>query len=99
MHATLAATKFPRQPSRAEKMRVSSFNAARQIFHATCRAKHNHTRRAKHNHTRRATKSEIFLKRLIFDGENRPKRQNFPQTAPRDNFRHNRPILKAFKTI
>jgi len=81
--------KFPKQPSRAKKMRVSFFNSARQIFHATCRAKY--------NHTRRATIFEIFLKRLIFDGENRPKRKNFPQTSPRDNFPPNSHILKTFK--
>ena len=83
--------KIPKQPSRAKKTRVSFFNAARQIFHATCRAKH--------NHTRCATIFKIFLKRLIFDGENRPKRQNFPQTSPRDNFPPQTPYLAAFGNL
>ena len=81
--------KFPKQPSRAKKTRVSIFNSARQIFHTH--------RRAKYNHTRHTTVFKIFLKRLIFDTKNRPKRKNFPQTSPRDNFPPNSHILKTFK--
>ena len=83
--------KFPKQPSRAKKTRVSIFNSARQIFHTH--------RRAKYNHTRHTTVFKIFLKRLIFDTKNRPKRKNFPQTSPRDNFPPQTPYLVAFGNL